>query len=181
MKAVYALVFAMAMPAGIAFAADTSRAPEPAKDVDAARFYTGRWYEIGRTPLSLTDGCVAGYTDYQTNNRGLYERDACRDKTPQGEEEVIGGQLTILNPGQNSKVHVTYHVFLGLIPINRDYWMLDHADGWFIEATPDMTFVDLYTRDPNPAPALIDQMTKEIRSLGYTGKLEFPALSNATN
>jgi apolipoprotein D and lipocalin family protein len=160
-----------------AFAADVANAPEPAKPVNAETFYTGRWYEIGRTPMSLTDGCVAGYTDYQTKDGGLYQRDACRDKTPDGEEKVIGGPLEILNPGQNNKVHVTYHVFLGLIPINRDYWMLDHADGWFLMATPDLKTVNLYTRDPRPAPALVDQMTKEIRDKGYAGPLEFPAQS----
>jgi apolipoprotein D and lipocalin family protein len=169
----------MALTTGMASAADAPKAPQPAKPVDAASFYAGRWYEIGRTPLSLTDGCVAGYTDYQMKDGGLYERDACRDKTPDGEEKVIGGPLTILNPGQNSKIHVTYHIVLGLIPINRDYWMLDHADGWFMETTPDMTFVDLYTRDPHPAPALVDKMTREIRDLGYTGKLEFPAQATA--
>ena len=165
--------------ASAAHGADAPTAPEPAKSVDAASFYAGRWYEIVRTPLRLTDGCVAGYTDYKTKDGGLYERDACRDKTPEGEEKVIGGPLTILNPGQNSKVHVTYHVFLGLIPINRDYWMLDHTDAWFIEATPDMSFVDLYTRSPHPAPALVDQMTSQIRAMGYTGKLESPAQSTS--
>ncbi len=171
------LITAMVMTAGIAFADEVPKAPEPAKPVDAASFYAGRWYEIGRTPMSLTDGCVAGYTDYQTKDGGLYERDACRDKTPEGEEKVIGGPLKILNPGQNTKVHVTYRVFLGLVPINREYWMLDHTDSWFLMATPDLKMVNLYTRDPRPAPALTQQMTKEIKDKGYTGELEFPALS----
>jgi apolipoprotein D and lipocalin family protein len=171
------LVIAMVMAASAAFAADAPKAPEPAKAIDAASFYTGRWYEIGRTPMSLTDGCVAGYTDYQTKDGGLYQRDACHDKTPDGEEEVIGGPLEILNPGQNTKVHVTYHIVFGIIPINRDYWMLDHSDGWFLMATPDMTMVNLYTRDPRPKQELIDAMTKEIREKGYVGKLEFPTLS----
>ena len=172
-------IFAAVLVLSGSAASAAVKAPEPAKPVDAASFYAGRWYEIGRTPLSLTDGCVAGYTDYLTNARGLYERDACRDKTPDGEEKVIGGPMRILNPGLNSKIHVTYHIILGLIPINRDYWMLDHDNGWFMEATSDMSFVDLYTRDPHPTQALVDRMTSEIRDMGYTGKLEFPALSTA--
>ena len=175
MKTAAALMTALALNTGLAFAAEAPKAPEPAKPVDAASFYAGRWYEIGRTPMSLTDGCVAGYTDYQTNAKGLYERDACRDKTPSGEEKVIGGRLEILNPGQNTKVHVTYHVFLGIIPVNREYWMLDHTDGWFLMATPDMKMVNLYTRDAHPAPALVDRMTQQIKQMGYTGLLEFPA------
>jgi apolipoprotein D and lipocalin family protein len=174
MKIATALTFALMT--GTAFAADAPVAPEPAKPIDAAQFYAGRWYEIGRTPMSMTDGCVAGYTDYQQKDGGLYERDACRDKTPDGKEEVIGGPLTISNP-QNTKVHVTYHVFLGIIPIHRDYWMLDHGEGWFLMATPDLKMVNLYTRDPHPAQALVDRMTQEIKDKGYSGPLEFPAQS----
>ena len=84
MKIAAVLMTVLTLSTSLAFAADAPRAPEPAKPVDAASFYAGRWYEIGRTPMSLTDGCVAGYTDYQSKDGGLYERDACRDKTPAG-------------------------------------------------------------------------------------------------
>jgi len=154
-------------------------APEPAKPVEAQSFFSGRWYEIGRTPLSLTDGCVAGYTDYIRKGDDLTQRDACRDKTPAGKEKVIGGPLKILNPGQNTKVHVSYRLF-GAIPIAREYWMLDHGDGWFIQATPDMKMINIYTRDPRPSPALTAELTARTKALGYdTAKLEFPELQPA--
>ena len=154
--------------------AEAPKAPEPAKPVDAASFFAGRWYEIGRTPMSLTDGCVAGYTDYLKKGDGLEQRDACRDKTPAGKEKVIAGPLKILNPGQNTKVHVSYRLF-GAIPIAREYWMLDHGDGWFIQATPDMKMINIYTRDPRPSPDQVVQLTERTRALGYDpGKLEFP-------
>ena len=158
-----------------AFAADAPRAPEPSKQIDAASFYAGRWYEVGRTPMDLTKGCVAGTTDYQMKNGSLYERDACRDKTPDGKEEIIGGPLKILNPGQNTKVHVTYHVVLGIIPVERDYWMVDHGDSWSIMVTPDLKTVSLFTRDPRPSPALVERLAKEVRGMGYSGELEYPA------
>ncbi len=53
----------------LARAEDAQRAPEPAKPIDAARFYVGRWYEIARTPMSLTKDCVAGTTDYLRDAR----------------------------------------------------------------------------------------------------------------
>ena len=153
------------------------KAPEPAKPVDAASFFAGRWYEIGRTPMSLTDGCVAGYTDYIRKGEHLEQRDACRDKTPTGKEKVIAGPLKILNPGQNTKVHVSYR-FAGVIPIAREYWMLDHGDGWFIQATPDMKMINIYTRDPRPSPDKVLELTEHTKVLGYdVGKLEFPPLS----
>jgi apolipoprotein D and lipocalin family protein len=159
--------------------AQAPKAPEPVKPVDAASFFAGRWYEIGRTPMSLTDGCVAGYTDYLKKGDRLEQRDACRDKTPAGKEKVIAGPLKILNPGQNTKVHVSYR-FAGVIPIARDYWMLDHGDGWFIQATPGMDMINIYTRDPRPPPALVAELTERTKTLGYDpAKLEFPALAPA--
>jgi apolipoprotein D and lipocalin family protein len=159
--------------------AEAPKAPEPAKPVDAASFFTGRWYEIGRTPMSLTDGCVAGYTDYIRKGENLTQRDACRDKTPAGKEKVIAGPLKILNPGQNTKVHVSYRLF-GAIPIAREYWMLDHGDGWFIQATPDMKMINIYTREPRPSPDQVVELTQRTKALGYDpGKLEFPPLEPA--
>ena len=166
--------------AGPALAADAPKAPEPAKPVDAASFFAGRWYEIGRTPLSLTDGCVAGYTDYLKKGDGLTQRDGCRDKTPTGKEKVVAGPLKILNPGQNTKVHVSYRLF-GFVPVGRDYWMLDHGEGWFIQATPDMKMINLYTREAHPSAARIADLTARTKALGYdTSKLEFPELAPAS-
>jgi lipocalin len=41
--------------AGCAASADPqdAAAPQPAKPIDATRFYTGTWYEIARTPMSI--------------------------------------------------------------------------------------------------------------------------------
>ncbi len=161
--------------AGPAIAADAPKAPQPAKLVDASSFYAGRWYEIGRTPKSFNKDCVAGTTDFQNKDGGLYEQDACHDKTPDGKEEAIGGPLKILNPGQDSKVDVAYRAIFGFVPIHREYWVLDHTEAWSIMGSPDLSEVNLYTRDPHPDPALVEKMTKEIRDLGYAGELQFPA------
>jgi apolipoprotein D and lipocalin family protein len=176
MKSAATLVM-LVMTTAAAFAADAPQAPAPAKPVDAASFYAGRWYEIGRTPKSFNTGCVAGVTDFQGKDGGIAERDACHDKAPDGKEESISGALKILNPGQNTKVNVTYRAVFGIVPIHREYWVLDHADGWFIIASPELTEVNLYTREPHPAPALVERMTKQVKDMGYTGQLEFPAQS----
>lgn len=173
------LAFALSTACAQAAHAAPPRAPEPAKPVDAASFFADRWYEIGRTPMSLTDGCVAGYTDYLRNGGNLTQRDACRDKTPAGKEKVIAGPLKILNPGQNTKVHVSYRLF-GAIPIGREYWMLDHGEGWFIQATPAMDMINIYTRDPRPPADEVISLTERVKALGYDpGKLEFPPLQPA--
>ncbi|PZQ62611.1 MAG: lipocalin [Phenylobacterium zucineum] len=152
-----------------------ARAPEPLKPIDVASHFHGRWYEIGRTPMKLTDGCVAGYTDYLRDGDRIVQRDGCRDGTPMGKEKVVAGPLRILNPGANNKVRVEYRLF-GFLPVPRTYHLLDHGDGWFLMSTADFKLVNLYTRDPRPSPALVDELTRRMRSLGYdVSKLEFPA------
>ena len=48
----------------------TQQAPEPRKRVDVQRFYTGTWREIARRPMTITDGCVAGATEYGPDRAG---------------------------------------------------------------------------------------------------------------
>ena len=154
-------------------------APAPAKNIDTARFFTGRWYEIARTPMSITDGCVAGTTDYFRDKSGrFHEFDACQMNTPEGPQKSIQGPLTILNPGANTEFVVHYHVFYGLIPINRTYWVLDHgADyNWFIFTDPGFRNMSIFTRTPRPSAAEVRALTARARALGYdTAKLEYPA------
>ena len=162
-----------AFAAGAAVAADAPKAPQPAKPVDAASFWAGRWYEIARTPNSYNRDCVAAVSDFAMKGGGLSESDACHDKTPDGKEETIVSPVKILNPGQNSKVDVTYH--LVFIPVHVENWVLDHEEGWSILVTPDLKTVHIYTREPHPPQALIDRLTKQIRDTGYAGELQFPA------
>jgi apolipoprotein D and lipocalin family protein len=163
------------LASGMALAAT---APAPAKPVDAARFYTGVWHEIGRRPMSITNGCVAGATEYRlTSPTALEVRDTCRDKTPTGKIKAIGGPATILDPGENAKIHVSYH-FFGPFKVGVDYWVLDHADdySWFISSDPTFKNLWIYTRDPDISPQFRQSLVARASGLGYdVGKLEFPA------
>lgn len=158
--------------------AETATAPEPAKPIEMARFYTGRWYEIARTPMNLTKNCVAGTTDYTPGADGVVvDTDACRMDTPAGRVKTFAGPVSILNPGQNTKVRVAYKVF-GVVTVNRTYWMEDHGDDyhWFIVTDPKFDMISIFTRDPRPSPAEIDRLTAHAKALGYdVGKLEYPA------
>jgi apolipoprotein D and lipocalin family protein len=153
--------------------------PQPVHSVDAARLFTGRWYEIARTPMRITDGCVAGTTDYLHGPGGnIIEFDACRKDTPEGAQESIQGPMTILNPPENTETLVHYHVFHGLITITRRYWIYDHgADyDWFIFGDPDFKNISVFTRNPRPDQAEVEALTARAKALGYdTSKLEYPA------
>lgn len=153
-------------------------APAPVKSVDLARFYSGVWIEVGRRPMKLTDGCVAGATEYkQVSATKIAVRDTCHVGTPAGKEKAIGGPGTILDPGTNAKLHVSYRLF-GLVPVDRDYWILDHGDdySWFISSDPAFQKLWIYTRDPHVDPATLKGLVGRAKVLGYdTAKLEFPA------
>jgi apolipoprotein D and lipocalin family protein len=157
---------------------DGAAAPEPAKPIDAAQLFTGTWYEVARTPMRITDGCVAGTTQYLRNSSGqLIERDACQMGTPEGKQKSIQGPVTILNPGQNTKIVVHYTVY-GIIPITRNYWLIDHGDdySWFIFTNPAFTQISIFTRAKQPGQARIAALVARLQSLGYdTKKLEYPA------
>ena len=172
MKKILLLILALA-----GCSAEKVAAPEPAKPIDAQRFYTGRWYEIGRTPMKLTDGCVAGTTDYSRDAAGrLMQRDACRMGTPEGEEKLYQGPVTMLDPGKATKVSVRYTVW-GFFPVTWKYWMLDHGENyeWFITSDPAFENVSFFTRTPRPSPEMIEMLKVRTRELGYDpGKLEFP-------
>jgi len=171
-----AVVFAAAtLASGMALAAT---APAPSKPVDAARFYSGVWHEIGRRPMSITNGCVAGATEYHLKSPTTLDvRDTCHDKTPNGKIKAIGGPATILDPGENAKIHVSYRLF-GPFKAGVDYWVLDHADdySWFISSDPTFKNLWIYTRDPDISPQLRQSLVERARGLGYdVTKLEFPA------
>lgn len=162
---------ALAMIAAPALAA---QAPEPAKAIDAARFYDGRWYEIGRRPMWITDGCVAGTTDYAAAPEGkVAVKDACRNDTVSGKEKSIRGTGTILDPGTNAKLRVRYNLL-----ISRDYWVFDRADdySWFISGDPKFKDLYIFTRSGEVSDEKRRELVERARQLGYdVGKLEFPA------
>lgn len=149
-----------------------AQSPAPAKSIDAERFYSGRWLEIARLPLRLTDGCVAGATAYTRSPDGqVAVRDSCRDKTTDGNERVISGKGRILDPGANAKLRVRYPFF-----ITWDYWVLDVADdySWFISADPKFDKLWIYTRNV-PSRAELDSLVARVKVLGYdASRLEFP-------
>jgi apolipoprotein D and lipocalin family protein len=154
-------------------------APTPAKPVDPARLYSGRWLEIARLPMSITKGCVAATTDYvlDQNNR-VTVTEACHARTPSGSLRSITSPGRILDPGVNAKLRVSYPLF-----ISWDFWILDHADdyGWFISGDPAHERLFIFTREV-PDAATLSRLVERARALGYdASRLEFPQVAPASN
>lgn len=149
------------------------RAPVPTRPLDAERLWSGRWLEIARTPMSLTDGCVAGASNYRLTSPTRVEvRDTCQDGTPTGREKAIGGRGEILDPGVNARLRVRY--FWGFV--TWDYWVVDRAEdySWFIAVNPTLDKAFIYTRRV-PGLAQRDELVRRLAATGYdVTKLEFP-------
>ena len=137
--------------------------------------YTGTWLEIGRTPMFLTDGCVAGYSTYrrgETPDEVLVE-DGCHVDTPKGRLKTVNGTGKIEDFGTtNAKMRVRYPLL-----ITFNYWVLYKSPDktWFISANPSMKDLWIYSRTV-PSKARLQRMVRKARELGYdVSKLEFPA------
>lgn len=163
----------IAAAAGLASATGAwAQAPQPAKPVDIGRLYSGRWLEVARTPMWLTDGCEAGATNYLfTGGDQVLVRDTCEVNAPGGKEKVIEGRGEIMDPGFNAKLRVRYP-FL----ITWDYWILDRDEdyAWFIAADPKLKRIFIFTRQV-PSADLRAALVARVQALGYDmARIEFP-------
>jgi apolipoprotein D and lipocalin family protein len=171
---IFALAIIAAALLGAASPAALAReeAPAPAKPVEAARLYSGRWLEIARMPMSITKGCVAGTTDYKLGQDGkVTVTEGCHTRTASGSPRAVTASGRIMDPGTNAKLRVSYPFF-----ITWDFWILDHADdySWYISGDPAHQRLFIFTRQVPDAAALAP-LVERARALGYeTGRLEFP-------
>jgi apolipoprotein D and lipocalin family protein len=137
--------------------------------------YRGTWLEIARRPMWLTNGCVAGYSTYQSGKAPgeVTVEDGCRVGSPTGRLKTVHGIGRIVDVGSTSAKMRVHYAWL----INFNYWVLYEAPdrSWFISADPDMTNLWIYARAV-PSKAKLKTMVLKASHLGYdVRKLEFPA------
>ena len=165
-KSVLAALAVSMLAPGAALAA----AHPPTKAV-AAEFYTGRWYEIARTPNAGQRDCEAPTTDFTTEGANFRIRQICHRGSPLGQEKVFSTTGRIIGGSQNTRFTMS---FLGGLK-KQEYWVLDCANdrSWAIMATPGGNYVWLIARQPDLPAATQAVAVERVRALGY-GKLEFP-------
>jgi apolipoprotein D and lipocalin family protein len=177
MHKIYRWCFAVGIAVISSSSPAVSASLEPRPVAVGMDHYRGTWLEIGRRPMWLTDGCVAGYSTYSLGKiPGEVEvEDGCRVGTPDGRLKTVKGDGRILDlGGNNAKMRVRYPFF-----ITFNYWILYKSPDktWFISADPAMQNLWIYARAA-PSKAKLKLMVSEARQLGYdVNKLEFPAQS----
>jgi apolipoprotein D and lipocalin family protein len=161
--------------AGIGLATPACATPMPAPAVKAqpsksvpANLYSGRWYEIARTPNSMQADCNgASVTDFSGWSAGVFKAvQSCHKGSPGGPLKVMKVDGKVLPASQNAKIQ------LGMLGglISQEYWILDHADDnrWLIMATANQRYVWLLSRAPALDAAGKAQAVARLQQLGFS-------------
>ncbi|HUO13261.1 MAG TPA: lipocalin family protein [Caulobacteraceae bacterium] len=163
--ALSALAFAPALAA--------APAPQPAKPVPAA-LYSGRWYEIARTPNKMEADCQASTNDFANWSSGAFSVVQTCHRGANAPAKVMKVSGRVLPSSANAKMKLG--ILGGLI--GGEYWILDRADNntWAIMDRADGRYVWLLSRQPNLAPADKAAALAKLSSLGFpVNRLAFAA------
>ncbi len=159
------IAFAAALPT-----AAMAAAPQPAKPVPIG-LYTGRWYEIARTPNLKEHGCRAGTSDFSGMAAGVFAvTETCRRGA--GRPSVTRTKAALIQGSGNAKFRMS---LLGGL-IHPEFWILDIAPGggWAIMGTPGGHYVWVLSRQPSLAAREKAVVIARVAALGYpTGRLEY--------
>ena len=164
------IIMASAVAARLLGGNALAAAKPPAKPV-STQFYTGRWYEIARTPNAGQRNCEAPTTDFTLQGAAFKVRQVCHRGSALGAEKVFTTNGKIVDGSQNTRFTMS---FLGGLR-KQEYWVLDcAADGsWAIMATPGGNYVWLISRTAEMPVATKAIALERVKALGYQ-KLEFP-------
>jgi apolipoprotein D and lipocalin family protein len=119
---------------------------QPTKPV-SADLYSGRWYEIARTPNKMQRDCQASFFEFSNWVSGAFSAvQTCHKGDPAGPKSSINLSGHVLPASNNAKMQLG--ILGGLI--SQQYWVLDHAadDAWVIMTTPNDRYVWLLSRSP---------------------------------
>jgi len=166
--------------AGMSAAGSAFATPMPAPAVKAqpkpapASLYSGRWYEIARTPNSMQGDCQAATTDFSNWAAGAFKAvQTCHKGAPTGPVKVMKVDGKVLPSSQNAKIQLG--ILGGLI--SQEYWILDHAsdNAWLIMSTANERYVWLMSRAPVLTAAQKATAMSRLQHLGFDlARLTYP-------
>jgi apolipoprotein D and lipocalin family protein len=165
---------ALAACLGLAALAGTASAtPQPAKVAVQptkpvpTNLYTGRWYEIARTPNKMQSDCQGATTEFSGWASGAFKAvQTCHKGAVTGPTQVTRVDGKVLPASQNAKIQLA---MLGGL-ISQQYWILDHADDnrWLIMCTANQRYVWLMSRVPVMSAAQKAEAMARLQQLGFS-------------
>ena len=139
-----------------------ARAPEPTRPVPPS-LYSGRWYEVARTPNSREHGCLQVSSDFSgmTGSAFLLTQTCLRRPGAW----VNRARASIVPGTGNAKFKLGF--LSGLI--QQEYWILDVSPqgDWAILATPGGHYVWLLARRPELSAPTRAAALSRVAALGY--------------
>jgi apolipoprotein D and lipocalin family protein len=127
--------------------------------------YQGKWYEIGRLPLSWENKCASDVTAsyYLKGDGGVAVLNSCRKADgklteSRGSAERRSGDLS------GAKLRVTF-----FWPIAADYWVLqlDPSYQWALVGTPNRKYLWILSRMKTLDQSMIAQLLHAAKSDGF--------------
>lgn len=174
-----ALAVALSL-AGMSIAGSAFATPMPAPAVKvqpkpaSTAIYSGRWYEIARTPNGMEGDCQAGSYVFSGWTAGAFKAvQTCHKGAPAGPVKVMKVDGKVLPASQNAKI--TLGILGGLV--SQEYWILDHAadNSWLIMSTANQHYVWLMSRAPVLSAAQKAAALARIQHMGFDlARLTFP-------
>jgi apolipoprotein D and lipocalin family protein len=144
--------------------------PQPAKPVPAA-LYSGRWYEIARTPNLREQGCKVATSEFSGMAKGVFVvTETCRHDS--GPPRVTTVKAAVVPGSNNAKFRMS---LLGGL-VHPEFWILDAAPrgDWAIMGTSGGHYVWVLSRTPTMPPGEKAALVAKVAALGYpTAQLEY--------
>jgi apolipoprotein D and lipocalin family protein len=169
LRTIACALVALAATTGSAMAAS----PQPIKPVPAA-LYSGRWYEIARTPNMMQGDCWGSTNDFSGWAGGVFAvTQTCHHGSIQGPVAVTNAKGHVLPASDNAKISLGYMGGL----VSKEFWIVDHADdnAWAIMATPSGHYVWLMSRSPALDPSVQAAAMARLQALGFNcSNLAYP-------
>ena len=166
--------------ASLSIAGTALATPMPAPAVKAepkpasTALYSGRWYEIARTPNSMQGDCQASTYDFAGWVSGAFKAvQTCHKGAPTGPAKVMKLDGKVVPASDNAKIQLG--ILGGLI--NQEYWVLDHAsdNAWLIMSTANQRYVWLMSRAPALSAVQKAAALARLQQLGFDiARLTFP-------
>lgn len=139
-----------------------------AKNVDVSR-YVGKWYAHYSLPQFFTRSCRAQTAEYEIiNEKTISVLNTC---IKQKDIETIKGKAVVVNPGDNSKLVVTFeNFFTRLFRVKGDYNIikLDPNYEVVLVGSNDRSSLWLMTRSELPvSPDVKEKYLRVAKELGF--------------
>lgn len=154
----------------LAFGFANAAPPTVERNVSVEK-YMGEWYQIASIPQPYERICYSGarasYTLLEDGTAQVVNQ--CEDS--EGKTHTIDGRAKIMNPGENSKLKVSFikvNNFWLYLPLIGDYWiMATDYEHYALVGNRSRSAGYILFREPNIGKTELTVLAEKLANLGY--------------